>query len=555
MKKLINDPSDVVAEALRGMAAAHPGTLRVDHREPDRLPRRRARRRQGRPGLRRRVRARAAARRLRRPRHARRRLRRRGLHLPGSRPDAGGHHDRRRRRRRPAHRQELHRRRHELRDGRRARRRRDRRRRRHGRHRRRRRRPGQPVHGGPARGRRHGARGEDRRGRGRAGPQPRRGRRGGATGSNAGGRSMGIALTSCTVPAAGQPTFDLPETEMEIGIGIHGEPGRRRVPLAPARQIAEMLLEPILADLDFTARRRRARVRQRHGWHAAARAVPDVRRGRGAPGEGRGDRRCARWSGRTSPAWTWPAARSHCSGSTTTCCGCGTRRCPRRRCGGGVVVGELMPETVDVAGAGPVDAAVRRRGRSEQGAAHPARRGDRRRRPRRQHGPRAWPPWSRRSRRTRPRSRRRCSSRSGMTLVRHGRRGERAALRHVLPADGARSRATGPLDARRLRHGAARRAGRRRVAAARPRRATRRCSTRSPRPSTPSSRRWPGVATLRSGAGRGGRRAAEAGRDATVPHARSQGPGELPGRAQRRAPGPRRDVRGPAGRHGEARPC
>ncbi|SNR24336.1 dihydroxyacetone kinase subunit DhaK [Blastococcus mobilis] len=66
------------------------------------------------------------------------------------------------------------------------------------------------------------------------------------------GRSMGVALTSCTVPAAGRPTFDLPEDEMEVGIGIHGEPGRRRVPLAPAREIAEMLVEPVLADLDFT---------------------------------------------------------------------------------------------------------------------------------------------------------------------------------------------------------------------------------------------------------------------------------------------------------------
>jgi dihydroxyacetone kinase-like protein len=66
------------------------------------------------------------------------------------------------------------------------------------------------------------------------------------------GRSMGMALTSCTVPAAGKPTFDLPDDEMEIGIGIHGEPGRRRVPLAPAREIAEMLVEPVLSDLDFT---------------------------------------------------------------------------------------------------------------------------------------------------------------------------------------------------------------------------------------------------------------------------------------------------------------
>jgi dihydroxyacetone kinase-like protein len=69
---------------------------------------------------------------------------------------------------------------------------------------------------------------------------------------NAAGRSMGMALTSCTVPAAGRPTFELPDDEMEIGIGIHGEPGRRRVPLAPAREVAEQLLEPILADLDFT---------------------------------------------------------------------------------------------------------------------------------------------------------------------------------------------------------------------------------------------------------------------------------------------------------------
>jgi dihydroxyacetone kinase-like protein len=69
---------------------------------------------------------------------------------------------------------------------------------------------------------------------------------------NDNGRSMGVALTSCTVPAAGKPTFDLPENEMEVGIGIHGEPGRRRVPIASAAEIAEMLVSPILADLDFT---------------------------------------------------------------------------------------------------------------------------------------------------------------------------------------------------------------------------------------------------------------------------------------------------------------
>jgi phosphoenolpyruvate---glycerone phosphotransferase subunit DhaK len=68
---------------------------------------------------------------------------------------------------------------------------------------------------------------------------------------NANGRSMGLALSSCTVPAAGKPTFDLGENEMELGVGIHGEPGRQRVPLATAREIAQMLVEPVLADLPF----------------------------------------------------------------------------------------------------------------------------------------------------------------------------------------------------------------------------------------------------------------------------------------------------------------
>jgi phosphoenolpyruvate---glycerone phosphotransferase subunit DhaK len=67
------------------------------------------------------------------------------------------------------------------------------------------------------------------------------------------GRSMGMALTSCTVPAAGKPTFQLGEDEMELGIGIHGEPGRHRLPLRSAHEIAEQLVEPILTDLDFTS--------------------------------------------------------------------------------------------------------------------------------------------------------------------------------------------------------------------------------------------------------------------------------------------------------------
>jgi dihydroxyacetone kinase-like protein len=62
-------------------------------------------------------------------------------------------------------------------------------------------------------------------------------------------RSMGVALTSCTVPAAGSPTFTLAEDEMEMGVGIHGEPGRRRVKLAGADDIAAELLGAVLADL------------------------------------------------------------------------------------------------------------------------------------------------------------------------------------------------------------------------------------------------------------------------------------------------------------------
>jgi dihydroxyacetone kinase-like protein len=62
-------------------------------------------------------------------------------------------------------------------------------------------------------------------------------------------RSMGVALTSCTVPAAGRPTFALGDDEMEMGVGIHGEPGRRRVKLQSANAIAEELVESIVEDL------------------------------------------------------------------------------------------------------------------------------------------------------------------------------------------------------------------------------------------------------------------------------------------------------------------
>jgi dihydroxyacetone kinase-like protein len=66
---------------------------------------------------------------------------------------------------------------------------------------------------------------------------------------NSQARSFGIALSSCTPPAAGKPIFDLPDGEYEVGIGIHGEPGRRREPIRPAKEIADQMVEAVVSDL------------------------------------------------------------------------------------------------------------------------------------------------------------------------------------------------------------------------------------------------------------------------------------------------------------------
>ncbi|MFA1532511.1 dihydroxyacetone kinase subunit DhaK [Corynebacterium belfantii] len=66
-------------------------------------------------------------------------------------------------------------------------------------------------------------------------------------------RSMGVALTSCTVPHVGKPSFDLGDSEVEIGIGIHGEPGRRREPMSSADTITDQLLDPVVEDLGLCA--------------------------------------------------------------------------------------------------------------------------------------------------------------------------------------------------------------------------------------------------------------------------------------------------------------
>ncbi|MEB3179418.1 MAG: dihydroxyacetone kinase subunit DhaK [Nostocaceae cyanobacterium] len=69
---------------------------------------------------------------------------------------------------------------------------------------------------------------------------------------NLNGRSMGMALTSCTVPAKGSPTFSLGDSEIEVGIGIHGEPGRERMSIKSANEIAEMLTLSILEDTSYS---------------------------------------------------------------------------------------------------------------------------------------------------------------------------------------------------------------------------------------------------------------------------------------------------------------
>lgn len=66
-------------------------------------------------------------------------------------------------------------------------------------------------------------------------------------------RTMGVALSACTVPHAGSPSFDLEDDEIEIGIGIHGEPGRHKIPLESADAITDALLEPVLTDLGIVA--------------------------------------------------------------------------------------------------------------------------------------------------------------------------------------------------------------------------------------------------------------------------------------------------------------
>ena len=98
---------------------------------------------------------------------------------------------------------------------------------------------------------------------------------------NAATRSMGVALTSCTVPEAGKPMFEISDNEMEMGVGIHGEPGRRRMSLTSADEIAQSLVGAVLEDLKPARGQRVLLLVNGMGGNTADRARPDVRR-RGA---------------------------------------------------------------------------------------------------------------------------------------------------------------------------------------------------------------------------------------------------------------------------------
>ena len=315
MKKLINAPDDVVVEALRGIAAAHP-SLAVDVENKVITRAGGADRRQGRPGLRRRLRARAAARRLRRLRHARRRLPRRGVHLAGAGPDARRHQGRRRRRGRAAHREELHRRRPQLPDGRRA-----------GRRRRASRSRSVLVNDDVAvqdslytAGRRGtgatvfvekiaGALAEQRRGAqvgGRRGPR--------------GQRALPVVRRRAhRVHHAGLRAARLrPARRRDRARRRHprrARPRARADALGHARSSTSRWTRSTTT-MPLAGRARRDG--QRHGRHPADRAVRGLRRGRRVARRPRAPPSPAPWSATTSPASTWPAPRSPCCASPRT---------------------------------------------------------------------------------------------------------------------------------------------------------------------------------------------------------------------------------------------
>ena len=147
-------------------------------------------------------------------------------------------------------------------------------------------------------------------------------------------RSMGVALLPCTVPAAGRPNFTLADDEMEMGVGIHGEPGRRRVRLAPADAIAEELVGAILKDLAPKPGSEVLLLVNGFGatplieLYLMVNSAKRILDGAGDQGDAFPDRIL------TSHPSTWPVLRSRYRCSMDRRRNCGMRRCTRQRCAG-----------------------------------------------------------------------------------------------------------------------------------------------------------------------------------------------------------------------------
>ena len=232
-----------------------------------------------------------------------------------------------RRRRRAAHRQELHRRRAQLRDGRRARPGRGHR----GggrRHQRRRGRAGQPLHGRPARRGRHRAGREDRAARRPRRAGPRRGGRALPRGSTPRAAAWAWRSPPAPCPPPASPPSSWATTRWRSASASTASRAASACRSRRRARWSQMLAEPDPRRPALRGGRQRARLRQRHGRHAADRAVHRLRRAAACCSTERGvDDRPAAWSARTSPRWRWPAARSRCCASTTSSRASGTRRC------------------------------------------------------------------------------------------------------------------------------------------------------------------------------------------------------------------------------------
>ena len=121
--------------------------------------------------------------------------------------------------------------------------------------------------------------------------------------------TMGVALAPCSLPQTRRPNFEIGDDEMEIGMGIHGEPGVARGPLKPADAIVDEMMDRILGEMGAARGRPGGGAGQRAGVDAADGALHHEPAGAAAAGRGRG-RRCMRPGSATgAPRWRWPARR------------------------------------------------------------------------------------------------------------------------------------------------------------------------------------------------------------------------------------------------------